>query len=113
MKILGTNVYNDQDGEVIGITVPIEIENCDRVTPISTYGALRDWFGEIDEDSRRCLIRKGISSAVVEQNVQKLGYSIKIGILRPYYPQKSVAITDVLLILADKVWEEARRIYGD
>lgn len=113
MKILGTKVYNDLNDEVIGITVPIEIENGDRVTPISTYATLRDWFGEIDEESRRSLIRKGVSGAAVEKNVQNLGYSIKIGVWRPYYPQKSAAITDVLLILAEKVWEEARCIYGD
>lgn len=113
MKILGTNVYNDLNDEVIAITVPVEIENGDRITPISTYGTLKEWFGKINEESRRSLIRKGVSSAAVEKNVQNHGYSIKIGVWRPYYPQKSAAITDVLLILAEKVWEEARCIYGN
>lgn len=113
MKILGTNVYNDLNGEVIGITVPVEIEKGDHVTPISTYETLKEWFGKISEDTRRSLIRKGISSAVVEENVRDFNYSIKIGAWRPYFPQKSLAITDVLSILADEVWKEARAIYGN
>lgn len=113
MKILGTNVYNDLDGEVVGITVPIEIEKGDRVTPISTYEVLKEWFGKISEESRRSFIRKGTSGAVVEKNVQDFNYSIKIGVWRPYYPEESLAITDALLVLADRIWKEARYIYGD
>lgn len=107
MKILGTNVYNDLNGEVIGIAVPIEIEKDDRVTPISTYEVLKEWFEEISEDSRRSIIRNGTSGAAVEENVQDLNYSIKIGVWRPYYPEESLAITDVLLALADSVWKKS------
>lgn len=113
MKILGTNVYNDLNSEVIGITVPIEIERGDRVTPISTYEVLKEWFGKISEESRRSIIRNGTSGAAVEENVQDLNYSIKIGVWRPYYPEESLAIADVLLALADSVWKKARYIYGD
>lgn len=112
MKILGTNVHNDKKGKVIEIIVPIEIEKGDHVTPISTLLKLEDWLAKVGEDTRQSISGRGLPSAGLEINAREMKYSLKMSFGK-IWRGAGLTITDVLFILADEVWKEARRIYGD
>ena len=112
MNILKTQLLTDENDVTIGINLDIEINKGDAATPMCALFELQDWY-TVTGSKNKELVTKGVSSANVVANPRTLGYTIEISIWRQYQPAESQRFENVAFVLADRVWEEARNIYGD